>query len=138
MTGADSLGTTGVKAARLIARKANSNRAEQLHCPNCITPGNFRKDQGKSTHCVRCVIELSMLSRIAISTSDGYRADDGAGLRFGADLHHFRFTGPKGVQARLLREQILLRDFNEENSSGFSPFAKSVAGSEFNAAPLPH
>jgi hypothetical protein len=48
----------------------------------------------------------------------GCRPDDSAGLRVGPDLHCFRFTSPTVLQARLLHEQIVLRDFNEANCSG--------------------
>jgi hypothetical protein len=47
-------------------------------------------------------------------TGAGCRVDHGARLRFGAELHYFRFAGAKGVQAWLLRKQIVLRDFNQE------------------------
>jgi hypothetical protein len=53
---------------------------------------------------------------------DSCRADDSAGLCFGANLHCFRFTSATGMQARLLHEQIMLRDFNEANCCG--PFCQ--------------
>jgi formate-dependent nitrite reductase cytochrome c552 subunit len=45
------------------------------------------------------------------------RAEYGADSRFGADVHCFRFPSSKGMQARLLREQDVLRDFKKSGAS---------------------
>jgi len=59
---------------------------------------------------------------------DDGRGNYGTSLRFGSDLHCFRFTSAQGVQAWLLREQIMLRDFNQESCTGFATVCQERCG----------
>jgi len=116
---ADSSGTTGVKAARLIARKANSSRAVNVIARTLSHLDIFERTRA-SRRTGLIVLPILNDGPDFDLVANGCRADYDTGLRFGSDLHCFRFTSAKGVQAWLLREQIVLRDFNQENCAGFA------------------
>jgi len=56
----------------------------------------------------------------------GDRADRSAISCFSADLHRLRLTGAEILQAGLLREQDLLRDFAKEQCPGFTAIRKKL------------
>jgi hypothetical protein len=66
-----------------------------------------------------CVIETVDDKPDCDFNGNSGRAYDGAGSGFCANLHHFRRANSKSVSARLLREQDLLRNV-EEDRSGFT------------------
>ena len=117
-TGANSLGTTGVKAARLIAKKANSSRDVNVIVGTLSHLQIFKRGRQLDASGGLCYLIVNDWPHRAV-IGDGCRFDHGAGLRVRTDLHRFRFTSAKGLQAGMLREQIVLRGFNQENCSCF-------------------
>ena len=123
--GADSPGTTGVKAARLIARRANSSRAVNIIARIVSHLEIFATQVDGLGELCYLIVDAEEDRDFA---DDDRRADDVARLRFGSDLHCFRFTSAKGVQSRVLREQIVLLDFNQENCSSFATVCQKRCG----------
>jgi hypothetical protein len=75
-----------------------------------------------------CVIETVDDKPDCDFNGNSGRAHDGAGSGFCANLHHYRLARAKGLRTRLLREQIVLRDFHEKNCSGFPTVCKKLCG----------
>jgi hypothetical protein len=94
--GTGSLGRTGVKEATLIARRANSIRADVVIGMNGITNEAFSKP-AQSTPSSNRAIEIVDAKPGRNFIGNCYRANSGADSRFDANLHRYRRAGAKSM-----------------------------------------
>ena len=84
------------QSGKIDREEGKQHAHRQLHRLNGITHGHFRKSR-PSRRPAPIVLFNTDVEQDRDAAGDGYRAEYGAGLCVGANLHRFRFTRATGV-----------------------------------------
>jgi hypothetical protein len=104
---------------RADSQSQNCQQKSRPHRCNITTSSLFGKPR-ESTRGRLYAIEILEVYADRDFDCRSFRADSSTVPCLGGNLHRFGFAGAKSLQARVLREQDLLRNFEEQSRSGFA------------------